>query len=243
MFIRPDWPAPYQVNAHMTLRGEGYSLSPYDYFNLATHVGDDPAHVKLNREKLANDLSLPTEPLWLDQQHTTVVVSADRSYSEIPVADASYSVLPDHVCAVMTADCIPLLICDQQGTQVAAIHAGWRGLADGVIAATLEKLSAKRSDLLVWLGAAIGREAFEVGVEVIEAFTSQSSGLEEHFVVKTEGKFLGDLYAIARYQLSALGVHHVYGGNRCTYSEPTYFYSYRRDGTTGRMASLIWLSQ
>lgn len=242
MFIRPDWPAPYQVNAHMTLRGEGFSLPPYAYFNLGMHVGDDAEHVKLNREKLRQDLSLPAEPLWLSQQHTAIVVSADQHYDEPPVADASFSLEPNHVCAVLTADCLPLLVCDQQGTQVAAIHAGWRGLADGVIAATIEKLTANRSDLLVWMGAAIGPQAFEVGVDVVEAFTSQSTGLEEHFRVKIAGKFLGNLYDIARYQLSALGVEHVYGGDHCTYSQPDDFYSYRRDGVTGRMATLIWLS-
>lgn len=242
MLIRPDWPAPYQVNAHMTLREEGFSLPPYAYFNLGMHVGDDPEHVKLNREKLSQDLSLPAEPLWLAQQHTTIVVSADQSYVEPPVADASYSFESNHVCAVLTADCLPLLVCDQQGTQVAAIHAGWRGLADGVIAATLEKLTAQRSDLLVWMGAAIGPTAFEVGIDVVEAFTSQSTGLEQHFRVKNELKFLGNLYEIARYQLATLGVEQVYGGDHCTYSQPDDFYSYRRDGTTGRMATLIWLS-
>lgn len=223
-FIKPEWPAPSRVKALMTTRAAG---------NFA--LIDD-------RVQLKKTLNLPTEPLWLTQQHTTVVISADNPQGVLPVADASYSQEPGHVCVVQTADCLPVLICDRQGTEVAAIHAGWRGHAGGIIKATVDQLKADSADLMVWMGAAIGPQAFEVGDDVIQAFLRQNNALASHFKPKSEGKYWGDLYAITRFQLANLGITQVYGGDRCTYSEPDFFYSYRRDGLTGRMASLIWLS-
>jgi polyphenol oxidase len=240
--ITPNWPAPSKIKAFTTTRTGGFSLAPFDTFNLAMHVGDSKADVIENREVLQRKQKLPHAPLWLEQSHSTVVVSADLAYEAYPVADASYSFLPGRVCAVMTADCLPVLICDTQGTQVAAIHAGWRGLADGIVAATVANLKAKPKDLLVWLGPAIGPEAFEVKDDVRDAFMQGKSGKSDHFKQTAKGVYLADMYSIARHQLSKLGVDQVFGGDYCTYTDTERFFSYRRNNTTGRMASLIWIA-
>lgn len=241
--ITPNWPAPAHVQAFTTTRVGGFSLAPYDTFNLAMHVGDSNADVLQNREVLLRKKNLPHAPLWLEQNHTTTVVSADEAYEAYPQADASYSFLSGRVCAVLTADCLPLLMTDMNGTQVAAIHAGWRGLADGIVPASIAKLTAHPKDLLVWLGPAIGPKEFQVKDDVRDVFLKAKSGLPEHFQETAPGIYLLDIYAVARYQLGRCGVEQVFGGDHCTYTDAERFFSYRRNGTTGRMASVIWFER
>ncbi len=237
----PDWggAAPPGVRALVTLRDglPGSSLGPYASFNLATHVGDDAMAVAANRAQLRR--LLPGEPLWLDQVHGTRVVAAESASAGV-AADASHASAPGLVCAVMTADCLPLLFCAEDGSVVAAAHAGWRGLADGVIEATVAAMALPPGRLLAWLGPAIGPTAFEVGDDVRATFCLHAAGAAQAFVAQGNGKWLCDLYALARQRLAALGVTRVSGGGWCTFSDPRRFYSYRRDGTTGRMAALIW---
>jgi YfiH family protein len=244
-WLIPDWPAPANVRAFMTTRGGGVSRPPWDSLNPASHVGDDPAAVAENRRVLRADL--PAEPLWLDQVHGTCV--AEAAGDEPPCADAGLARQPGHVCAVLTADCLPVLFCDRAGTVVAAAHAGWRGLAAGVLEETVAKMAVPPGEVLAWLGAAIGPDAFEVGDEVREAFVSRHPLTAVAFRPAFPGtldeapkKWLADIYALARIRLAAAGVGEVYGGGLCTVSDPARFYSYRRDGTTGRMASLVWLA-
>jgi YfiH family protein len=239
--ITPNWPAPANIQAFTTTRLGGFSLAPFDTFNLALHVGDSKTDVLQNREVLTRKKNLPHAPLWLEQNHTSIAVSADIPYEAYPEGDASYSFLPDRVCAVMTADCLPILICDIQGTQVAAIHAGWRGLVAGIIPATLDKLKGKPKDLMAWFGPAIGPEAYEVKDDVRDAFLQNKSGKPEHFKPTSSDSYLLNVYAIAQYQLNNLGLTHVFGGEYCTYTDAERFFSYRRSGNTGRMASVIWL--
>jgi YfiH family protein len=245
VFIRPDWPAPVCVRAASTTRQGGASHPPYDSFNLATHVGDAPQHVQQNRRHLRQALQLPAEPAWLEQVHGTDVVEAGRVLSP-GVADASIATGAGIVCAVMTADCLPVLMCDRQGRGVAAAHAGWRGLAAGVIEATAQKLcqqlGCRAEALLVWLGPAIGPQAFEVSAEVRDAFVSIDSAAEQAFVANRPGHWLADIYLLARQALQRQGIEAIYGGGRCTYREAEHFFSFRRQPTTGRMASLIWLA-
>ena len=240
--LSPDWPAPENVVALSTTRHGGVSEAPWTGLNLGVHVGDDIQKVRQNRAALRAAADLPSTPIWLEQVHGIQVVDASVSGSGNREADASYSQQPNVVCVVMTADCLPLLVCDRQGSFVAAIHAGWRGLQAGVIASTLTRYQGSMDDLLVWLGPAIGSDAFEVGAEVREAFCRQDSEAQTAFKPgSTPEKWLADLYQLARQNLRRLGVQSVYGGELCTYSDEQRFYSYRRDGQTGRMASLIWL--
>ena len=239
--IVPDWPAPSAVRAVVTTRIGGVSQSPYASFNLATHVGDNPSAVKTNRHRLRCDLPLPSEPVWLRQVHGTTVVDAGHSGME-PEADGAYAVRSGVVCAVLTADCLPVLLCDRAGTKVAALHAGWRGLANGVIEAGVKALGGVDGDLMAWLGPAIGPAAFEVGAEVRSAFLAHDPQAEAAFQPNSAGKFLADIYRLAHQRLAAAGVHQVSGGGFCTVSDRERFFSYRRDGTTGRMATLVWLS-
>ncbi len=236
--IVPDWPAPSNVRFLQTTRLGGFSLLPYDSLNLGAHVGDDPVRVERNRN-LLNDM-LPSEPLWLEQVHGTSVALAEVAGCH-PVADACISRKKNAVCVVMTADCLPVLLCDQAGSVVGAVHAGWRGLLDGVIEATVAAMAIPGTHLLAWLGPAIGPQAFEVGPEVRAAFVASDATADTAFAAHGD-KFLADLYALARQRLAKLGVSRVHGGNFCTYTERERFFSYRRDGVTGRMASLIWLS-
>lgn len=240
-FISPDWPAPDNVRALTTTRGGGISLAPYDSLNLGDHVGDVAAAVQENRRRLCSELSLPAEPRWLRQVHgvSCCDISSVDSGTE---ADAVFSRRSDEVCAVLTADCLPVLLCNRDGTAVAAIHAGWRGLLHGVIENSVASM-VEGGDLLAWLGPAIGPEAFEVGDEVRCAFIEHSPDAAGAFTSKENGKWLADIYQLARQRLSACGVEQVYGGGLCTFSEPHRFYSYRRDGQTGRMASLIWMEK
>jgi YfiH family protein len=239
--IIPDWPAPNNVRAVTSTRQGGVSRTPYDSLNLADHVGDSAAAVLANRQRLQQQLQLPAEPLWLDQVHGEGVVDAAASSGKRPSADASYSRQTGAVCAVMTADCLPVLICERNGSCVAAAHAGWRGLASGVLEATVTALDVDPQRLLVWLGPAIGPTAFEVGAEVREAFVKTHNNAAAAFVSQSNGRWLADLYHLARIRLQAAGIKAVYGGDFCTFTDREHFYSFRRDRVTGRMASLIWL--
>ena len=240
-WIKPDWPLPPDVHAAMTLRGGGVSTGGYASLNPASHVNDDPARVSANREIIRERLHLPSEPLWLQQVHGVSVVKAD-SVTGLPEADASFTDQPGIVCAVMTADCLPVLFCGDDGAVIAAAHAGWRGLQAGIIERTLSAMQCR--DVSIWLGPAIGPEHFEVGDEVRAAFVSQDSRASVAFKTHGQGKWLADIYALARLQLYAWGIEQIYGGEGCTVSDPQRFYSYRRDGAaTGRMASLIWRDQ
>jgi YfiH family protein len=234
--IFPDWPAPAGVHALTTLRSGGVSQGPYADWNLADHVGDAPEAVRENRRRLRERFRLPAEPAWLGQVHGGTVVNAARIRA--PEADGSYATQAGVVCAVLTADCLPVLLCSQDGQRVAAVHAGWRGLAGGVLEAALEALGP--GDHLAWLGPAIGPVAFEVGPEVRNAFLSFQPAAAAAFQETRPGHWLADLYGLARLRLAARGVDAVYGGEHCTFREAERFYSYRRDGVTGRMASLIW---
>jgi polyphenol oxidase len=243
--IIPDWPAPATVKALQTTRKGGVSVTPYGSFNLGSHVGDNPLAVSRNRMLLAP--LLPSEPVWLNQTHGLTVVDVAQAGC-LPQADASVSSHLGAVCVVMTADCLPILLCDEQGSVVGAAHAGWRGLCDGVIESTVNAMRVPAPTLMAWLGPAIGPAAFEVGEEVRAAFVAQQPQAAAAFVRSasgvpgSSGKWLADLYQLARLRLNALGVTRVYGGGLCTYSDAERFYSYRRDGVTGRMGSFIWLS-
>ncbi len=240
-WIAPDWPAPPGVRAISTTRIGGYSDRPYQGLNLASHVGDRVETVVANRAWLCNTLGLPAEPLWLRQVHGKRVVTADAAAGE-PEADASFAGQPGVVCAVLTADCLPLLLCDRQGTRVGAAHAGWRGLAAGIIEATMDAMDRAGTELMAWLGPAIGPDAFEIGAEVRQTFVAHDRRAAEAFRRTASERWLADIYELARQRLAARGVAAVYGGGECTMSDAARFYSYRRDGTTGRMASLIWLA-
>lgn len=237
--ITPDWPAPANVRALQTTRKGGVSDSPYASFNLGSHVGDNPLAVSRNRMLLAP--LLPSEPVWLNQVHGITVADAGRAGC-LPEADASVSTHPGAVCVVMTADCLPILLCDEQGSVVGAAHAGWRGLCDGVIEATVSAMNVPAPTLMAWLGPAIGSTVFEVGDEVRTAFVAKQPQAAKAFVAAAEGKWMADIYQLARLRLQALGIHRIYGGDLCTYSDAERFYSYRRDGVTGRMATFIWIS-
>jgi len=236
-WLIPDWPSPVNVRAISTTRHGGVSKGLYTSMNLGDHVDDDPDAVAENRRRLVEMLSLPSEPLWLQQVHGTDVLGVDGS-----CADARVLVRPDQVAVVMTADCLPVLFSDRFGREVAAAHAGWRGLVSGILEQTLARMSADNSDILAWLGPAIGQDTFEVGHEVREAFVHHDERAQEGFVSSPSGRWLADLYLLARQRLEAAGIMQIYGGGLCTYSDPDRFYSYRRDGATGRMASLIWIS-
>ncbi|WP_193166322.1 peptidoglycan editing factor PgeF [Microbulbifer hainanensis] len=247
-YLIPDWPAPSNVRAATSLRTGGHSAGAYASFNLGSHVDDDADAVAANRRQLCDELQLPAEPQWLEQIHSDRVVTA-RTDGLVRTADASTASTPGAVCAVLTADCLPVLFCDRAGTRVAAAHAGWRGLAGGILRETVAALDCAPEELLVWLGPAIGPRAFETGVDVLETFFEHALDGEHTEAiaqcfrphVQKPLHFLADIYGLARAELRQLGIADIYGGDRCTVSEPDYFYSYRRDRITGRMASLIWL--
>lgn len=241
-WVRPDWPAPATVRALTTTRTGGVSAGEYASFNLATHVGDDAQAVAENRRRLREAAGLPAEPKWLDQIHGRRIVSLDPTTPAGMAADAAVTREPGVVCAVLTADCLPLLMCDRAGHCVALAHAGWRGLAGGVVESTVDAMGVAPRDIMVWLGPAIGPATFEVGDEVRDAFMNADLASTEAFRPSPAGRWFADLYALARLRLEAMGVVEVYGGGRCTVRESESFYSYRRDGATGRMASLIWLT-
>ncbi len=240
-WLVPDWPAPAAVRAISTTREGGLSTPPYDSFNLGEHVGEASDVVMANRMRLCSVLSLHAEPAWLKQVHGNTVI--DCAHWQLGVeADASVAFSAASVCAVQTADCLPVLFCDVSATCVAAAHAGWRGLAAGVLEATVEALELPANRVMAWLGPAIGAEVFEVGDEVRQQFVSYDAEAEVAFRPSGSDRWLADIYQLARLRLRSIGVDAVYGGGLCTYSDAQRFYSYRRDGAnTGRMASLIWL--
>lgn len=235
--IVPDWPAPANVRALVTTRAGGVSTGPYASLNLGLRTDDDPAAVAENRARLQQ--LLPQTPRWLAQVHGSTVVDADP-LKDIPQADASVARLANTVCAIMVADCLPILLTDTVGTCVGAAHAGWRGLAGGVIANTIARMPAAPVDLMAWIGPGIGPDAFEVGDDVLEAFCKAAPERRSAFRPHKPGKWLCDLPALARDALRRAGVTQIYGGKLCTYTDAQRFYSYRRDGITGRMAALIW---
>ncbi|MNZ63515.1 Laccase domain protein YfiH [compost metagenome] len=238
-WLTPDWPAPANVRACVTTREGGVSQAPFDSLNLGDHVEDDPLAVAENRRRLT--AALGCQPAWLRQVHGIVVAEADPAV--VAEADASWSATPGIAAAVLTADCLPALFCDRAGTRVAAAHAGWRGLAGGVLEATLDALALPADQVLVWLGPAIGPQAFEVGPEVREAFLATHPQAAVAFQPSSNaGRYMADIYQLARIRLAACGVEAVYGGGFCTYSDTGRFYSYRRSARTGRFASLVWLS-
>ena len=247
-FLIPDWPAPAAVRAAVSTREQGLSRGVYAGFNLASHVGDDAACVAANRHWLQSALQLPEQPAWLTQVHGTAVLQRQTCGEVLPATleyDACYTDQPDCVCAVMTADCLPVLFCSRDGQEVAAAHAGWRGLLHGVLATTLAAFRAPASEVLAWLGPAIGPASFVVGDEVREQFCQQwvaygVDGVAQCFTASGEAQWQCDLYALARLQLGRLGVSGVFGGGEDTCADSRRFYSYRRDGDTGRMVSLIW---
>lgn len=245
-WIVPDWPAPASVKACITTRTGGVSQAPYASNNLGTHVGDTPEHVAANREHLSSVLGLQKTPQWLEQVHGIKVVNAKED-GLVRTADASTTTDTGLACVVMTADCLPMLLCDKEGTQVAAIHCGWRSLAKGLCEKTIATFSAKPNELMAYLGPAISQAHFEVGIDVLEAFfegavseTHQDAIAKAFKPASRPLHFYADIYALARAQLVALGVNDIYGGHYCTYADEARFYSYRRDKVTGRMASLIW---
>ena len=236
-FLIPDWPAPAGIRACVTTRANGVSVAPFDSFNLGDHVGDDPVAVAHNRQRLTHIFDV--QPAWLSQVHGVVVAPADPQ--QIAEADASWTATPGIACTVMTADCLPALFCDRAGTRVAAAHAGWRGLAAGVLQAAALSLNVEPCDILVWLGPAIGPKAFEVGGEVRDVFIKDMPHAGTAFVPSINaGRFMADIYALARLRLARCGITAVYGGGFCTVTDPR-FYSYRRSPRTGRFASLVWI--
>ena len=239
-WLKPDWPAPPWVHSVTTTRGGGVSKESFATLNLAGHVGDEPAQVEENRRRLLNTLDLKTMPLWLQQVHGAVVVDAANAKPECE-ADASFVSSPGMACGVLTADCLPVLLCDRGGTRVAAAHAGWRGLLGGVVENTVRAMQTPGSQLLAWLGPAIGPQAFEVGDDVREAFIAEDPKSSVAFAPSPTRRWLANIYVLARIRLARMHVEAIYGGHWCTVSDATRFYSYRRDGVTGRMASLIWL--
>ncbi len=265
----PDWPAPARVRAAFTLRTGGVSQPPYDSLNVGAHVGDVGTAVEENRRRLRDILHLPAEPVWLKQVHGTAVVDLDvlehvtttmpadapagvrtRAHLvgnelphvlEAPCGDAAVTRGAGRVCVILVADCMPVLFTTRDGSAVGAAHAGWRGLASGVLEETVRKLRVSPADLLVWLGPAIGQSHFEVGEDVRAAFVSSDGLAESAFLPNTRGRWQCDLYALARRRLAALGIESVFGGGWCTYADSARFFSFRREGQCGRMAALIWL--
>ena len=237
-FIVPDWPAPPHVHALVTTRAGGVSTGPYSSFNLGNHVGDDPTAVAENRRLLR--AQLPTDPVWLKQVHGTRCIDAANAMTDNE-ADASFAHAPGIVCVVLTADCLPVLLCDAAGTVVAAAHAGWRGLAAGVIEATVASMGVPGEQLMAWLGPAIGPQHFEVGSEVREIFIAHDAHAVTAFTRRANGQWLCDVYQLARQRLNTLGIRRIASADFCTVRDAQHFFSYRRDGVTGRMASLIWL--
>jgi polyphenol oxidase len=244
-FLTPDWPAPEHVKAFMTTRSDGVSLPPYDSFNLATHVGDDLNHVLANRSLLVQALHLPSEPCWINQVHGVRVLNLDSEACE-PLVDADGSSTRQYnkVLAILTADCLPVFITNRSGSFIMLLHAGWRGVADDIIGKSVSECGESVSELMAWIGPGIGKTAFECGVEVRDEFLANKTGLPDHFQPSTtqQDKFLGNLSAMAQWQCRKMGMYWVGASAECTYLNHQDFFSFRREGATGRMASLIWLS-
>jgi polyphenol oxidase len=237
-WIVPDWPAPPRVKAFVTTRAGGVSRGPFTGLNLGDHVGDEPGDVASNRALL--NICLPSEPLWLRQVHGANVVRADAIEAGTD-ADGAFTAKTGTICTILTADCLPVLICDRNGSIVGAAHAGWRGLSQSVIEKTIAAMRVPPPELLVYLGPAIGPAHYEVGDDVRHAFIDDDENAVTAFMPTTNGKWLANLYELAQLRLRRIGVEEIYGGDYCTFADAEQFYSYRRDGKTGRMASLIWL--
>ncbi|WP_133130110.1 peptidoglycan editing factor PgeF [Legionella yabuuchiae] len=239
-YIIPEWPAPNHIGALTTTRLGGESNAPFDSNNLALHVGDNPEHVRANRKALVQELNLPSEPEWLDQNHTNhCVVAEDVSERK---ADAAITHDSKRILAVMTADCLPILLCDRKGTEIAAIHAGWKGLADGIIENTLKKMNNQPAALIAWIGPSICKSCYEVGEDVMAAFAKSYPNMRTGFH-QQEARWYADLPLLAKLIMSEQGLEAVYASGICTKEDEKHFYSYRRDGQTGRMATLIWFKQ
>ncbi|MFL6602961.1 MAG: peptidoglycan editing factor PgeF [Steroidobacteraceae bacterium] len=236
--ITPEWPAPRRVRAAFTVRTGGVSLAPYDSLNVGAGIGDSAAAVAENRRRVRETLGLPGEPVWLEQVHGVGVVELGTGHAG---GDASVTRGVGQVCAIRVADCMPVLFAARDGSVVGAAHAGWRGLAGGVLEATMGRLGVPASELIAWMGPAIGPKHFEVGEDVRAAFMAADVGAASAFVASARGRWQCDLYALARRRLSGLGVSGIYGGGWCTFSQADRFFSYRRDGQCGRMAALIWI--
>ena len=237
----PDWPMPANVRAVCSTRVGGVSTGCYASLNLGDHVGDTPDIVITNRLRYQQSAQMPSAPVWLQQVHGTHVLAVTSQSISGQQADASFTRDPGVVCTVMTADCLPLLLCDSAGTQVAAVHAGWRGLCDGIVEKSVRQFE-NPTEVIAYLGPAISQTAFEVGAEVRAAFMAVATEAEQAFMPGAAGKWQADLYLLARQRLHSAGVSQIYGGNFCTYLQSELFFSYRRDGQTGRMASSIWLA-
>lgn len=237
--VFPDWPQPANVGACVTTRAGGVSVAPWDSFNLGNHVGDDPAAVETNRQRLIRYAALPASPVWLEQVHGTRVLRLPVDDPTDRQADAAWTNQPGVVCAVMTADCLPVLLCSRSGEEIAAVHAGWRGLCDGILERAVSQFRTPSAEIMAWLGPAIGPAAFEVGAEVRAAFVACDAQATDAFR-PVDDKYYADLYLLARQRLARQGVQAVWGGQYCTFQDPQRFYSYRRDRITGRMATLIW---
>ncbi|WP_322630094.1 peptidoglycan editing factor PgeF [Halothiobacillus sp.] len=243
VLIRADWPAPPGVHAVVTTRLGGISASPFDQLNLATHVGDDPAAVTANRARLKTQAGLPSEPRWLNQVHG-VIVADGVGPERLPDADAGYTDQAQVVLSVLTADCLSVVFCSRDGRELAVAHAGWRGLAAGVLAATIARFNAAPAEMMAWIGPAIGPQAFEVGGEVrsafVDAYAEDAAGFSPSI---HPGKYQANLFILAQMSMQRAGIRHIFGGGLCTFSDPQRFYSFRRDaGRTGRMATLAWRS-
>lgn len=244
-WIIPDWPAPSNVKSFFTTRTGGVSGSANDMFasfNLAMHVNDNRLDVERNRDLLRD--YVPSDPQWLKQVHGIHPVAVDLPHATIPEGDAAFSSTSGSVCAIMVADCLPVFLCDRAGAAVAVAHAGWRGLAGGIIERSIAAMGKRPDELLAWLGPAIGPKHFEVGVDVYDAFVRQNAQAEQAFTrisSSAQPKWLADIFLLARQRLVDHGVTKIHGGGLCTFSDPKRFFSFRRDGETGRMAALIWL--
>lgn len=239
--LTPDWPVPKHIKAFTTTRLNGFSNDPYASFNLGDHVGDNHEHVLQNRDSLKKILNLPAEPLWLNQTHSTDIFNVDHDIKP-QNADGSYTASKNIVCAVLTADCLPILLCDQSGRQIAAVHAGWRGLAAGVIESALNCFNHSDEKIIAWIGPAIGQTFYEVGDDVRDKFLEINADFAKGFQPYKQSKWLANMNLLARQRLEKAGVSAIYGGNLCTFSDAERFFSFRREGKTGRMASLIWIS-
>ena len=237
--VQPAWSAPVNVIAGTTLRRQGVSDGVYSSLNLAAHVGDEPHCVAANRQRLVDDCGLPAEPAWLMQTHSTIVATENVPSDD---CDAFITQQKRRVCVVLTADCLPVILVASDGSEVATAHAGWRGLCAGILETTLEQMQASPQRLLAWLGPAISQPAFEVGDEVRQAFLAVDATAAEHFVENTRGRYQADLYGLARQRLKAAGVAEITGGDHCTFTDPQRFFSYRRDGQCGRMATFAYIA-
>ena len=240
IWLPADWPVPENIHAGSTTRSGGISKSPYDSLNLAAHVGDDVKNVLHNRQLLINKLNLPAEPAWLEQVHGCRIIDpADATKKG--QADGAYTRCANHVCVVLTADCLPLLICDRGGHETAAIHIGWRGYAKNIIAFAIKAFSQHPRNLLAWIGPCISAGYYEVGAEVREACMINNRESSDAFTPSRKGHWFADIQLLVRLQLRNCGLDNIFGGEYCTYRDRELFYSYRRDGITGRIASMIWM--